>query len=148
MKRLTLTLIFLLFSTMAHSSTEVPDVTIEYNRASVTARLTLCNTPSRSYPVIVNIRYSLSSFTEQPVSIHVKTGTLYHEILHGYIENNLPKRSTLLELYRNENPRVVEHLHSIALLKAVYLKLQLTDQLSSLIEVDNYQGVTAKERGR
>jgi hypothetical protein len=72
-----------------------------------------------------------------PVPIHVKTGTLHHEILHKYIGNNLPKSTKLLEQYKNEHPRVLEHIHLLALQKAVYLKLQIKDKLLSIIEVDS-----------
>lgn len=108
-----------------------------FDRKTVTVHLTLCNTPSRSFPVIVNMRYTLSSFIDKPVSIHVKTGTLFHEVLHPYVDKNLPEKSHLLDLFNNENPRVIKHLHLLALLKAVYLNLDLNNQLTSIIKTDS-----------
>ena len=109
----------------------------QFQRSGVTVYLTLCNTPSRSFPIILNMRYSLSSFIDKPVSVYAKMGTLYHEILHGYVNHTMPNDSQLLKLHSGEHSRVVEHLHLLALMKAVYLELKLTDQLSEIIEVDN-----------
>ncbi len=109
----------------------------EFNRAFVTANLALCNTPSRSFPLTINMRYSLSTFTNNPVSIDVKVGTLYHELLHPYIINNLRTNSLLLTLYNKEPQRVKDHIHLLALLKAVYLNIGLADKLSTIIEADN-----------
>ncbi|NQZ31223.1 MAG: hypothetical protein HRU06_08090 [Oceanospirillaceae bacterium] len=109
----------------------------KFNRAFVTANLALCKTPSRSLPLTINMRYSLSTFTNNPVSIHVKVGTLYHELLHPYITNNLMTNSPLLTLYIKEPQRVKDHLHLLALLKAVYSNVGMADKLSSIIEVDN-----------
>ncbi len=102
-----------------------------------TAHLTLCNTPSRSFPLIINMRYSLSSYTKQPVSIQDKIGTLYHELLHPYIKTLRPELSLELKKYKNEHELVREHIHLLALLKSVYLKLNLESQLSSLVKMDS-----------
>ena len=99
--------------------------------------LTLCNTPSRSFPLILNMRHSLSSFTDNPVSIQDKVGTLFHELLHPYISEHLPKSASALEKYKNEHPRVLDHIHLLALQKAVYLKLGFEQELSSIIAMDN-----------
>ena len=109
----------------------------KFKLASVTAHLTLCNTPSRSIPVIVNMRYSLSSFTTNPVAIHIKVGTLYHELLHRLVDDNIPKNSPLLQRYIEEDERVLSHLHLMALLKAVYTKLGMTNQLADIVKVDS-----------
>lgn len=102
-----------------------------------TVHLTLCNIPSRSSPLILNMRYSLSSFTEEPVSINDKVGTLFHELLHPYIDKHLPKSAPSLEKYKNEDSRVLEHIHLLALQKAVYLSLNLNQQLLSIVEMDS-----------
>jgi hypothetical protein len=91
-------------------------------RRSATARVTLCDTPSRSSPLLVNMRYALASFTSSPVPMHVKVGTLYHELLHNYIADFLPPSSDLLQQYTHEHARVTGHLHLLALQKAVYLE--------------------------
>jgi hypothetical protein len=86
-----------------------------FHRGSATARVTLCDTPSRSFPVMVNMWYALASFTSSPVPMHVKVGTLYHELLHTYIAEFLPTSSDLLQQYTHEHERVTGHLHLLAL---------------------------------
>lgn len=108
-----------------------------FNRESATVHLTLCNTPSRSFPLIVNMRYSLSSFIKKPVPIEVKAGTVFHEILHSYVSDNLNDQSALLALYKSEHQRVLDHIHLLALIKAVYLELGRSRELSLIIANDN-----------
>src|SRR6266853_2937285 len=49
----------------------------------ITARLTLCNAPSESFPgTDRNMRYALRSFTPELVSMRYKVDTLFHELLH------------------------------------------------------------------
>lgn len=102
-----------------------------------TVHLTLCNTTSRSFPLILNMRYALSSYTDNPVSIKDKVGTVYHELLHPYIDSYPPEFSTELKKYENENSRVLKHIHLLTLVKAVYLSLNLEQQLSSILKMDS-----------
>lgn len=108
-----------------------------FQRASVTVHLTLCNTRSRAFPVIVNMRYALSGFTAAPVPVSVKAGTLFHELLHPYVRRNRPEKSELLERYPEEPSEVKAHLHLLALVKAVYLKLAMREKLAALIQADD-----------
>jgi hypothetical protein len=102
-----------------------------------TAHLTLCNTPSRAWPVVVNMRYALKSFTPSPVPLRVKVGTLHHEILHREIDELIPSNSPFLEDYSDEHSRVRNHLHLLAVQKATYLELGLDDELAELVSVDS-----------
>jgi len=104
----------------------------------ISARLTLCDFPSRSFlfGVSVNMRYALSSFTANPVPMRYKIGVLYHEILHKFLDDHMPTHSALLARHRDESPRVREHLHLLALQKAVYLTLGMKDELAELIDID------------
>jgi hypothetical protein len=104
----------------------------------ISAHLTLCDFPSQSFlfGVSVNMRYTLSSFTERPVPMRYKIGVLYHEILHKFLDDHMPARSALLARHRDEDSRVREHLHLMALEKAVYLALGMKDELAELIDID------------
>ena len=102
-----------------------------------TAHLTLCNTPSRSLPVILNMRYALTSFTDSPVPLRVKVGTLHHEILHREVDDLVPDASQLMAEYADEHKRVRGHLHLLAVQKATYLKLGLKDELAEVIDIDS-----------
>src|SRR5690242_16262901 len=105
---------------------------------SISAHLTLCDPPSESLVlgVVVNMRYALSSFTEHPVPLRFKIGALYHEILHKFVDAHMPAHSALLARHDGEHARVREHLHLLALLKAVYLALGMQDELAELIDID------------
>ena len=109
----------------------------KFNKQFETANLVLCNIPSRSFPLTINMRYSLSTFTNSPVPIYIKTATLYHELLHPYVLDNIVINSLLLTLYEEEPQRVKDHLHLLALLKAVYLNAGMAKTLSDIIDVDN-----------
>jgi hypothetical protein len=65
-----------------------------------------------------------------------KIGVLYHEILHEFVDDNLPRQSLLLAQHQDEASRVRDHLHLLALQKAVYLELGTKDELTEVIEMD------------
>src|SRR5262249_14733314 len=106
--------------------------------ASISAYLTLCDPPSESlhFAVVVNMRYALASFTKHPVPLRYKIGALFHEILHNFVDDHMPAHSALLARHDGELARVREHLHLLALLKAVYLALGMQDELAELIDID------------
>jgi hypothetical protein len=107
----------------------------------ITARLTLCNAPSESFPgtdrVTINMRYALRSFTPQPVSMRYKVDTLFHELLHIFLSSHPIENSALLNEYAAEDERVRDHLHLLALQKAVLLKLDEPDALEEVVAVDS-----------
>ena len=107
----------------------------------ISARLTLCNVPSESFPgerrVTINMRYALKSFTPEPVSMRYKVGTLFHELLHIFLSCNPIENSALLKEHAVEDERVRDHLHLLALQKAVLLKLNEPDALKEVIAVDS-----------
>jgi hypothetical protein len=103
-----------------------------------TARLTLCNLPSQSYFGIgINMRYALKSFTTTPVPMSYKVNTLFHELLHKYFAENPIENSVLLKQNASEPERTRNHLHLLALQKAVLLKLNETDLLKDQIAIDS-----------
>src|ERR1700730_17589287 len=107
----------------------------------ITARLTLCNAPSESFPgtdrVTINMRYALRSFTPEPVSMRYKVNTLFHELLHIFLHQHPVANSALLKEHASEDERVRDHLHLLALQKAVLLKLNQADTLKEVIAVDS-----------
>jgi hypothetical protein len=109
-----------------------------FTQKSVTARLTLCDLPSQSVlGVSVNMRYALASFTSNPVPMRYKAGVLYHEVLHKFLDEHMPARSALLDGHPRENSRVRDHLHLLALQKAVYLELGMKGELSEVVDIDS-----------
>ena len=105
---------------------------------SIAARLTLCNVPSESSgsSILVNMRYALASFTAQPVSVRYKANILFHEVLHGLVQDYVPKDSALLAEHKDESERVRDHLHLLALMKAVFLDQGMPSDLAEVIEID------------
>jgi hypothetical protein len=107
----------------------------------VAARLTLYNAPSESLPgtdrVIINMRYALKSFTAEPVSLRYKVDILFHELLHIFLGQYHVQNTALLKQHAAEDERVRDHLHLLALQKAVLLKLDERDALKDLIAVDS-----------
>lgn len=98
--------------------------------------LSLCSFPSMSAPLIVNVRYSLKSFTDHPNLDDVTISTIDHELLHNYIDSFLPKETPLLIKYKSEPKMVLGHLHLFALQKATYLALGWQSKLKDVIAKD------------
>ena len=85
----------------------------------VVARLTLCNSPSESFPhanqVTLNMRHALASFSPRPVTLRYKAHTLFHELLHIHLFRRPMESSPLLQAHAAEHQRVRGHLHLLAL---------------------------------
>jgi hypothetical protein len=113
----------------------------DFPSQEITARLTLCSVPSESFPetgrVTINMRYALSSFTPEPVSMRYKVNTLFHELLHIFLQRHPIANSALLREHATEDERVRDHLHLLALQKAVLMKLNQADALKEVITVDS-----------
>ena len=113
----------------------------EFPSQEIIARLTLCNAPSESFPgtdrVTINMRYALRSFTPEPVSMRYKVYTLFHELLHIFLNRHPIENSVLLKGRATEDERVRDHLHLLALQKAVLLRLNEPDALKEVIAVDS-----------
>lgn len=108
---------------------------------NVTARLTLCNSPSESFPrsgrVTINMRYALGSFAPKPVPLRYKAHTLFHELLHILLYQHPVEDSRLVRNHAAEHERVRGHLHLLALQKAVLLKLNEGEALKEVIAIDS-----------
>lgn len=101
-------------------------------------RLTLCDVPSNSFfGATVNMRYALRSFTAQPAPLRYKADTAFHELLHGFISSNTPSGSSLLAKHASESPCVRNHLHLLALQKAVLVKLGESEALAQVVSIDS-----------
>jgi hypothetical protein len=102
-----------------------------------TVRLTLCDVPSNSFDgVTVNMRYALRSFTATPVPLRYKVDTVFHEALHEFVARNMPRHTALLSEHSSEPPCVRNHLHLLALQKAVLLSTKDAASLEQVIRID------------
>jgi hypothetical protein len=66
----------------------------------------------------------------------VLVATVFHESLHWYVHRLVPRPSRLLAKYAGEDLLVRNHLHLLALLKHVYVKLGRTRELALVVEAD------------
>ena len=98
--------------------------------------LSLCNFPSMSHPLLINMRYALKSFTKNPISLDVTNSIIHHEILHLYLEDKIPSKSRLLKKYSSEHSVVKSHIHLLALQQAVYLSLKWKTKLEQVKKKD------------
>ena len=99
--------------------------------------LTLCEIPSNSlFGVTVNMRYALRSFTASPVPLRYKLDTVFHEMLHEFVGRTTPQTSTLLASHSSETHCVRNHLHLLALQKAVLVRTADTAALEQVIAID------------
>ena len=101
------------------------------------SRLTLCNLPSQSYiGISVNMRYALKSFVSTPVPMRYKVDTLFHELLHVFLSSHPIVNSSLLAEHDSEPDCTRNHLHLLALQKAVLLRLQEPAILQETVAID------------
>jgi hypothetical protein len=100
--------------------------------------LTLCDTPSNSFGgVTVNMRYALRTYVAEPVPMRYKVDTAFHETLHRFVSPRVPRNSTLLAAIPRESVCVRNHVHLLALQKAVLLDLGETEALAQVIAIDS-----------
>jgi hypothetical protein len=106
------------------------------------ATLTLCPIASMSRPLLINVRLFLDGPTQQqPRPLFPLSAVVFHELLHTYILGALPSgTSALLEKYKSEEPLVKNHLHLLAVMKLVYLKLDRAEHLQQIMEKDRALG--------
>jgi hypothetical protein len=101
-------------------------------------RLTLCDLPSQSkFGTSVNMRFALRAFTEQPVPLRYKADTAFHEVLHPFVSRYAPKTSPLLRQHDSESGCIRNHLHLLALQKAVLLSLAAEKELEQVTAIDS-----------
>lgn len=100
--------------------------------------LTLCDVPSNSFlGPTVNMRFALRSFTPSPVPLRYKVDTAFHEMLHEFVGRHVPGNSPLLTAHASESRCVANHLHLLALQKAVLLATGEGAALDVVIATDS-----------
>lgn len=120
--------------TLLRSSAEI--VGKQFQEKQMWVSLSVCSLPSIADPLLINMRFSLKSFTPTPLTEDVTVSIIFHEILHRYLLGRIPANSPLLLKYKGEDGTVKDHLHLLALQKAVYLKLGRLPTLQRVIEKD------------
>lgn len=109
-----------------------------FRRNELTAFITLCAIQSMSIPLIINGRLFLPSPMKQsPWPLSRFPAIVFHEILHTHLPPFYAGKSPLLAKYKDETPVVQNHLHLMALMKYVYLKLGREEQLNDIVTTDS-----------
>ena len=118
--------------------TTVREVGAPFRNRDATAVLTLCPIPSMSVPLLLNVRRFLDGPTQgNPQPMFLFSGLVFHELLHTYIGRCDRLESKLIERYAGEHLVVLTHLHLMALMKMVYLKLDRTEDLREIVAHDS-----------
>ena len=120
-------------------ATTIAEINKPFRYKEMIATLTLCPIQSMSRPLLINIRPFLDGPTQQkPRPMFLLSALMFHELLHTYVIGARPQgTSALLERYKSEEPVVQNHLHLMAVMKMVYLKLGREEQLKQVIEKDS-----------
>jgi hypothetical protein len=120
-------------------ATTIAEIHKPFRYTEMIATLTLCPIPSMSRPLLINVRPFLDGSTQQqPRPMFLFSAVVFHELLHTYVIGALPQgQSALLERYKSEEPVVKNHLHLLAIMKTVYLKLDREEQLQQIIARDS-----------
>src|SRR2546428_12722814 len=101
-----------------------------------------------STPLVIGIGRFLDGPTQgTPRPVFLFSAELFHELLHTYIRPFPPPNSKLMEKYKNEPILVQTHLHLMAVMKQVYLKLGRSEQLKEIIARDSAAPNPAYRRG-
>lgn len=105
---------------------------------AVPVTLTLCDTPSQSFSgPSVNMRFALRSFTAAAVPLRYKLDTAFHESLHAFTVRFVPRKPKLLARHGSEPVCVLNHLHLLALQKAVLLAVGESSALEQVVATDS-----------
>ena len=121
----------------------VKDIGKPFLQKDMVAILSLCNYPSMSHPLIVNMRKYMSSATNgKPRPKHLFKALIFHELLHTYVDDIIKECQTtpLLEKYKDEAGSVLSHIHLMAVMKHVYIKSGLLKELEDVIAKDRSIG--------
>jgi len=111
-----------------------------FKQTELVAVMSLCEFPSMSHPLLINMRRFLESGPEDPPrSMSSFLSLVFHELLHIYVDDNL-ENSPLSEKYAEEPGSVKSHMHLMAMMKKVYLQLGLEAELQQVINEDRKAG--------
>lgn len=116
--------------------TIISEIGKPFQQREMIATITLCNFPSMSQPLLINLRRYLATATDNnPRPMYKFIGLVTHELLHTYVNDHLVN-SELLKKYEKETFSVQNHLHLMAVLKMAYLKSDCERELNEVIKLD------------
>ena len=118
--------------------TTVAETGKSFEHREMIAALTLCPIPSMSIPLLLQVRRFLDGPTQNnPLAPFFFPALLFHELLHTYVGYYTQIKSALLQKYEKEQTYVLTHLHLMAVMRCVYLKLGREQELAQIIARDS-----------
>jgi len=119
-----------------------------FKRKEITATVSVCQAPSYSNPLVLNVNRFLKSYMgTRPVRSDESFADLvFHEMLHTWVTENMTWPTPLTTKYGNEERTVTNHLHLMALQKFVYTELGRADLLRMID--DQYRNMSAPAYNR
>ena len=118
--------------------TTVAEMGRPFQHKEMIATLTLCPIPSMSIPLLLQVRRFLDGPTgNKPQAPFLFAALVFHELLHTYLGYYTELKSALVQKYEKEQLFVLTHLHLMAVMKHVYLKLGREAELTQIIAKDS-----------
>ena len=118
--------------------TTVAEIGKSFQHKEMIATLTLCPIPSMSIPLLLQVRRFLDGPTRNnPQAPFFFSALVFHELLHTYLGYYTQIKSALVQKYEKEQLFVLTHLHLMAVMKHVYLKLGREGALEQIIARDS-----------
>jgi len=118
--------------------TTVSEIGRPFRHGEAVAVLTLCPISSMSVPLLINVRRFIDGPTQRnPQPMFLFSALVFHELLHTYIGRYTSLKSGLIEKHKNEPLLVLTHVHLMAAMKHVYLKLGRAQELREIVARDS-----------
>ena len=118
--------------------TTVAEIGKPFQHKEMIATLTLCPIPSMSIPLLLQVRRFLDGPTQNnPLAPFLFPALVFHELLHTYVGYYTQIKSALLRKYEKEQLHVLTHLHLMAVMQGVYLRLGRKQDLAQIIAKDS-----------
>jgi hypothetical protein len=118
--------------------TTVAEMGKPFQHKEMIATLTLCPIPSMSVPLLLQVRRFLDGPTQgNPQASCLFPALVFHELLHTYLGYYAQLKSDLVQKYGQEPLFVLTHLHLMAVMKHVYLKLGREGELEQIVARDS-----------
>ncbi len=115
----------------------VDDFQKGFSRKEMTATLSVCPHSSISNPLVINVKPYLKTFMPQYPSWpnQAFVDAVFHELIHNWLNDNLAWPTPLMNLYKNEPPVVLNHLHLIAIQRLIYGELKRDDLTKWIVDL-------------
>lgn len=102
----------------------------DFTRVEYSASLSACAVaPSMPNPLVLNVSRYLKTFwaPKEPKDMKYFVDVPFHELLHLWLSENLPKETPIITKHKNEKDGVISHIHLFAMQSLIYEKAGMED---------------------